>query len=91
MTELEMAELRASESAMMGGLSGTMDGLSRLAHIVSGIAETQRGTEAIVARVAQAQEHTEAIFAALAEDLRNLARRVDAFIAALRNGHKESQ
>jgi hypothetical protein len=82
--ELEMAELRTSEGAMMGGLAGTMDGLKRLAHVVTGIAESQRHTT-------ETQQRTEAIVAALAEDLRNLARRMDAFIAALRNGHQESQ
>jgi chromosome segregation ATPase len=67
---LSLADLQASESTML-------DGLKRLAHVVTNLGEAQARTEASVA--------------ALSEDLQKLAKRMDAFIAALRNGRQTQQ
>jgi uncharacterized lipoprotein YmbA len=72
-----LADLRASESAML-------DGLKRLAHVVTNIGEAQ-------ATLTEAQARTDEMMTALGEDLRKLAKRMDAFIAALRNGRGRQQ
>ena len=73
--KLEMAELRTSQASLMDSESAMMDGIGRLARVVANIGEVQARTDATVA--------------ALSEDLQRLAKRMDAFIAALRNGREQ--
>lgn len=75
--ELEMADLRASLVDLQASESTMLDGLKRLAHVVTNLGEAQARTEASVT--------------ALSEDVQRLTKRMDAFIAALRNGRQTEQ
>jgi peptidoglycan hydrolase CwlO-like protein len=75
--ESEMAELRA--------------GTKRLAHVVTRLGEAQATLTEAQAMLTEAQTRTDETMTALGEDLRRLAKRMDAFIAALRNGRGRQQ
>lgn len=59
-------------------------GTKRLARVVTRMGEAQ-------AALTEAQARTDEMMTALGEDLRKLAKRMDAFIAALRNGRGRHQ
>ena len=70
--ESEMAELRAETK--------------RLARVVTRPGEAQATLAEAQAMLTEAQTRTDETMTALGEDLRKLAKRMDAFMAALRNG-----
>ena len=59
-------------------------GIKRLARVVTRLGEAQTA-------LVEAQARADKSVAALSEDLRKLAKRMDAFIAALRNGRGRQQ